>query len=190
MSAHLESELQRPFAAQMLREKARQILRKAPPEQRTFNDVLSCLQLRVLGRTPGYDETRGRPTTFLKVALESSVRDQLRAWQRPGLPMEIIRPDVANKGIDPLDLLPHDLLHRHRGVFEKTHTFVTERRLDLLSELARLSPEDRVMCELLMRLKPDEVAEELGLSRSTVYARLTRLRKTFEKRDLGQYRQC
>ena len=60
-----------------------------------------------------------------------------------------------------------------------------ERRVDVQRVAASLRVRDRELAELLMDRGPSEAARAMGLSRSSVYAAINRIRNVFTQAGLG-----
>ncbi len=156
-------------------------------------DVLQELVSRLLPKIHRFRPERGDSDTFLSLAafrcLASILRDQ-RAAKRFVKAIKSLHDWVL--GLDgrrqPLiDALDDRQVGRHRGRVRRSPIEETEMRMDLTDAIEALPPDLREVAELLGRLSVTEIAAELGLGRTTVHARIRRIRQRFEKKNLREY---
>ena len=106
---------------------------------------------------PRYDSTRSSLPTFVDRVVTTRIASVIRATRRKPSPVSLdFACCQADPGVDPL-------------------TFYSDawRMLSLLNE------DDLGFVRLLMEETPTEVSRTLGVARSTVYARIGRLRRQF-----------
>jgi RNA polymerase sigma factor (sigma-70 family) len=147
-----------PAVAAIIARKARSLVGRAGLRHQDRDDLVQELTLQVLARRDQYEPSRGTWPGFVKRLVErlgnNLVRDRLAAKRYGGPHRPLGEPIPA----------PHD-------------PRADSRALDVAEALGTLPPDLRVVAELLMTRAVTEVAEVLGVARSTVYARLREIRE-------------
>lgn len=110
-----------------------------------------------------YDPSRASVRTFVEKVVASRFASLLRSrrWQPALIPLE-------EQHLVGLDGIP-----------------AAEFRMDFLRVSASLAERDRRLAVFLLDHSPTEASRKLGISRSTVYERIRRIRVVFEMTGLG-----
>ncbi|MDY3563388.1 hypothetical protein R5W23_004891 [Gemmata sp. JC673] len=157
-----------PTAAAIIRRKARRMVGRAGLRPQDREDIEHDLVLRVLVQRHRFDDGRGTWPAFVWRVVERAGDNILRSRRRAkraGRPAESLTAGSATA--DPAES--------------------SARAADLARALAALPPELRAVAVLLTTHTAAAAARALGLSRSTVYARLQRIRARPEWAGLAEY---
>ncbi len=129
-------------------------------------DIVLCLLERE------FDETRASEATFVTRVIDSQLLKELRARKRDARRANY----EAASDADVAELASPGMSEVERA----------DLRLDLKAALASLSPQERAVCEALMRGETRaEIARAQGKSKVTIWQTVMRLRKKLRARGLG-----
>jgi RNA polymerase sigma factor (sigma-70 family) len=121
---------------------------------------------RVWYALPRFDPARASLRTFV----EHVVANQIVA---------ILRPAKSRTKLHPLD---NTKVNATAASMDWVRV-----KIDVDRVVARLNGRDRLLAILLMEFTPSEIVGLMGISRSTFYERVSRLRREFESAGLGYY---
>jgi RNA polymerase sigma-70 factor (ECF subfamily) len=136
------------------------------------DDLRQELSLHLLKQWPAYDETKGKPTTFIANVIDAKVCDMLRTQQSriPEVELTDSLMDEAERGT----------LDGIRGQPAVNDFEQVDLRLDCDAVLAGLPSELRQIAELLKEISVAAAARELGIPKTTLWRRVDVLRTHFE----------
>jgi RNA polymerase sigma factor (sigma-70 family) len=184
-----------PFTKQIILRKARRLAGRAGFAPQDVEDLKQELTLRFFQRHPGLEPGDPRHHAFVTAVVHQCVanilRDhhaQKRAVREVG---SLDAPVDAGEG----DAVPsaRTVSRRERdarlGVRPRDESDLAEARLDVAEVLAGLPPDLRDLAERLKGQSIAEVADDLGVARTSLYQSIRRLRCRFEKAGLKDYLQ-
>ena len=155
-----------------------------------WEDLRQEMYLRILERLPQFDPQRGCFNAFVKMIvrqLAANLRRHCEAQMRNGGQEISLATLVAGEGgcVELAELI--DLADQNRRL---QRTPLSDRdeadsRLDVSAFLASLSRRHREIARLLQVLTPSEIAEKLGMHRSTIYTAIRNLRVLMAEAGLG-----
>ena len=192
MTIDLERELTTGFAAHLIRQKAKQLIRRPEFTKSDQPDLEQELSLRVIEAFPKFDPEVAHWNAFVTTVVERDVASILE--------FETAEKRCREEGIESLNTLVTDsdgnLVQRAQTIgpddrdrltCEETPdaTQISDLRLDL--EQVCLSPELRAVCEGLKTQTVSELARELGIPRQTLVDRARKLRAIFAEHGLQEY---
>lgn len=133
-------------------------------------DLRQDFWMTIVRSSKRYDAARCPLDRYVGMVLnrryKHHVRELARADQHPATPMAL--EDVSPMLVE--------------GIQDKASATTMERShltTDLPVVLARLSADDRQLCQLLMECSPYEAARRMGVAASTVYRAIRRMRERF-----------
>lgn len=146
----------------------------------TATDIAQDLREHLWRRNSGFDPARGSYDTFADRVIVNRIASLAKPTARLRAERNTIcidEPDPQQNDDEPLllseTIAEADALHGEQGPAADEALGLV---LDVQCLRAVLSPGCRVLADALMELTPTEAARELGLHRSTVYARLATIR--------------
>jgi RNA polymerase sigma factor (sigma-70 family) len=148
---------------------------------------------RILPQLQAFDPKRGDLRAFLTTLIEHCAADLLRERLAQKRDYRRLRPlhKARGRGEEPSDKLaaePAQDAHDARlGRSPRTPEERAQLASDMAEVLARLSPEDQEVARRLMQDSVSQVARDLGVPRSAVYAAVRRVRQVFERAGLKDY---
>jgi RNA polymerase sigma-70 factor (ECF subfamily) len=180
------------YGADLIRYKARQLIGKAGFTEDDRPDLEQELMIDLLQRMRHFNPAKAKKTTFMARIVEHHILTilearyaQCRDWRlcKISLNIPVYNDENAAELIDlldsegslkgathePRDILAHDI------------------RMDIDRVIATLPKELRDLCERLQVNTMAEIARDLGIPRTTLYDRLSKLREVFREAGLGDY---
>jgi RNA polymerase sigma factor (sigma-70 family) len=157
-----------------------------------FDDVYHDLVVRMLPKLTKVQPTRGDPDKFVSLAafrcLASILRDH-RAAKRFVKSLESLNGWVIGPGgrWQRLDQTLGDQADRRVRRSRRSHIDQADLRIDLAEVMQALPPALRTVAERLGQQSVTQIADELGLARTTIHARIRSIRQRFEHADLRKY---
>ena len=183
------------YALTLVHHKARQIVGKAGYTQSDVEDIEQDLILDLLERLPKFDAAKAKYSTFVTRLVERKISNLLRDRLAE---MRDHRREVCSLN-DEIDIGDDEPVQRSATISQDEYDLRTgkynrpaEERADLALDvtmlLEDLPAELRAVAEKLMTNTITEVAQQLGMPRSTFYdTYVAPLRAAFGERGLGDY---
>lgn len=191
---NLSEELQRGFAGRLVRRKARQLVGMANFVSSDRADLEQDLRMVVIRRLQRFNPAKAHWNAFVTVVIERHVATLLkrRRCQRRGLtqPLVSLSTLVPGENQQPTELaqlvraedqafMVAVPLHDHQAAYEVDH--------DVPLVLAKLTDQQRDLCQRLMRRSVTQVARDLNVPRSTLQDRVLELRQIFTEFGLQDF---
>lgn len=181
-----------PYAAWLIRRKAKQLVGRAGFTVSDRPDIEQELHLDLVRRLPKLDESRAKRTTFIRHVVENRVASLLaertaasRDFRRCATSLdEPIEGDGCDSFADTLD---ESAIHRRGGPTDRDEAERLDLRLDVERVLALLPDDARQLASELMAHSTSEVARHRGVPHSSLRYRIGRLRTECERAGLGDY---
>ena len=182
-----------PFARKCIRFTARRLVGRYGFTQADEEDLVQELTIHVLKQLPKYDADRASIKTFITrivnnraselvartIAAKRDARCVIYSLNEP------IDPSNTDGG-ERVDGLSGDEYAARLGVRSNTSMVMLEMYIDLDKISGRLPVQERrVLDRLRCDTSVDEIARELGVHRSTVYERMTSIRKRIRRAGYG-----
>jgi RNA polymerase sigma factor (sigma-70 family) len=164
-----------PSIRDLIRLKASKLVRNRRVRNADRDDIEQELILVALRRLPKFNASKGDRLSFLRAVVEKAAANLIRSEQ------------AAKRGQG--RTIPLEAEHLEEPVLGREDEELSREDLviDIQDLLGKLPAELRRIAELLQSLSPTETARALGLSRGTVYARLSEIRSLCERSDLAEY---
>jgi len=173
------------YVARLVRIKARQLVGKAGFTESDREDIEQELILHLIERLPEYDPRRSSRHTFIARVVEHKVADLIR-YRTAGMrdPRRVERsldePVTGAEGeqADLASMTPGD---------ERTPGEPHDAAIDLAEALEGLPPHLRALCKRLPEATIQEIADEFGVTRRTVYRWIEEIRARLGETGFGVY---
>ncbi len=183
-----------PYAVEIIRFKARQLVRQAGFTAADGDDLEQEMILDLLRRLPKYNPERAQLNTFIARVVEhevatliqkqkAGIRDHRRCRSSMNEPFKNEDGCTVDRveTLDQEDYLDRISVERRPG--EELRTLA----LDVAAVLERLPPELRELCLRLKQETVTEISRDTGVPRGTIYESIKRLREIFEDAGLKDY---
>jgi RNA polymerase sigma-70 factor (ECF subfamily) len=179
-----------PYAARLIRIKARQLIGKAGLTSNDREDLEQELMIDLLQRMRRFNPARAKKTTFMARIVERHIATILEARHAQCRDWRLCRvslntPHENDKG-DTRELI--DRVDSEGSLYtcepETRESAAGNLRMDIERVLDTLPEDLRDLCERLRQSNMAEIARETGVARTTLYDKLTRIREAFRQAGL------
>lgn len=194
MSINLVHELTRGFAARLIRQKARQLVRRPEFTESDGRDLEQELGLRVIEAWPRFDPSVAHWNAFVTTVIERHVASILeyktagKRFDENGVEsLSALVDDGEGNLVQRAETIGQEHRDRLTGGTTPTVTEISDLRLDLERIEATLTPELQAVFEGLKTKTASELARELGIPRQTLVGHVRKLRTIFEQHGLHDY---
>ena len=181
------------FLSRLIRKKSRQIVGQAGSASVDEVDIEQELRLKVVKHLSAYNGEKGHLYPFLTAVVERQaanvVRHQKAGKRRShGTVYLSVEVKVEGEGRTELGATISDreanarLCRTSRSDHE-----ASDLKHDVEAVIAKLTPDERVVCKRLKYDSITQIAHDLDIPRSTIYDMLARWRQTFEDHNLHGY---
>lgn len=183
------------YALELVHHKARQLVGKAGYTRDDLDDIKQDLILDLLERLPKFDPGKATYNTFIARVVERKISNLLRDRQaemrdhrRDACSLNEEIDDGQGKTVERNTTISQDEHDLRTGKYFRPAGERADLQLDLSDVLSELPEELRAAAEMLMAMRPAQVARELGIPRSTFYeTHLAQLRAAFKAKGLDDY---
>jgi RNA polymerase sigma-70 factor (ECF subfamily) len=181
------------YAADLIRHKARQLVGKAGLTEDDRQDLEQELMIDLLQRMRHFNPAKAKKTTFMARIVERHISTilearfaQCRDWRLCQTSLNEPLDNGEGDTTERIDFLDSDgqMGHHGRDTNEQRQNDI---RFDLERVIAALPEDLQDLCEKLQSSNMAEIAREMGVPRSTLYGKLTKLRDAFRDGGLEEY---
>jgi DNA-directed RNA polymerase specialized sigma24 family protein len=167
-----------PTTAALIRCKSGQVLWQAGLSRSNREDVEQTLTLLLLRRLAQFDAGKGDRTAFVRMVLRQATVNVLRYYRAAKRSGTVVSLDarIRTETDEPLE-----------PAARAEPPARADAPLDVAAALAALPAELRMIAEELRTHSIAEAARNLGISRTTLHARVQEIRTVFEGRALDDY---
>ena len=183
-----------PYAVQLIRCKARQLVGQAGLVEDDQEDIEQDLRLHLFEQLSKYDPARGAFSTFVDRVVDHKAADILDARFAARRDCRIFVGSIDDTvrlreggEVPIIDLDLEDAMHVQRGISAPSPYAEAEFRIVLERAMAALTPEQRDLCRRLLTATIAEISAATGVPRPTLYDRLRQIRAAFERAGLKEY---
>ena len=181
------------YAADLIRHKARQLVGKAGLTENDRQDLEQELMIDLLSRMKHFNPAKGKKTTFMTRIVERRISNilearfaQCRDWRKCTASLNDPIPGGDDDSTERIEQVSSDgqMGHQGRETIEQRQNDI---RFDVDRVIATLPKDLQELCEKLQSSNMAEIAREMGVPRSTLYGKLTKLRDAFREAGLDEY---
>jgi RNA polymerase sigma factor (sigma-70 family) len=182
------------FATRLIRRKARELSRKPGFSRSDQPDLEQELSLILLRRLADFDATRAHRNAFATTVVERYAATilehrsaEMRTHRRTGGSLNVPAIDADGRTVELSNIIPSSQQSRRTGQYPRPHEEAFDLAQDTNEMVRRLPPRLRDLCERLKHDSISTVARDLGLSRTEIYRRISRIRQRLEEAGLRGY---
>ena len=184
------------YAENLIQFKARQLVNKAGFTKDDVEDLEQDMRLDLLDRLPKFDPGKAKYNTFVSRIINRKVcnlirhrTQELRDYRCEDCSLHDVvefgeNGDEEIKRIDTISQDEHDFRWGKNLLSSEDRL---DLRLDISLVVSKLPPELQKVAKLLQTMSVTEAAHELGISRTTFYGRIKKLRQTFDELGIQKY---
>jgi len=182
------------FASQLIRQKARQLVRHPGFTKSDRPDIEQELAIELIQKYDQFDPKRARETTFIARVIEHKAVSLVRARQaekwhfrRNGKSLNETVSDGEGGTVERAQTVDAASAKRHTGQAPRSDEEVARLKLDIDEVLETLPADLRKLAEMLTEMTEYAASRRLGKSRRQVANDVARLRERFEDAGLRNY---
>jgi len=182
------------FASQLIRQKARQLVRHPGFTKSDQPDIEQELAVELFQKYDQFDPDRARETTFIARVIEHKAVSLVRARQaekrhfrRNGKSLNETVSDGEGETVERAQTIDAASAKRHTGQAPRSDEEVAQLKLDIDEVLETLPAELRELAEMLTQMSEHAASQQLGRSRRQLAKDVARLRERFEDAGLRDY---
>ena len=190
----LTRELTTGFAARLIRRKAKQIVGKAHLTPSDRPEIEHVLTMRLLERLSKFDPEKAHWNAFVTVVIEKHIATVLesRRIKKGEHSQNIVSLSTPVKDEDgEMVELGRKVLPEHQGAvigkFPRSDTDLIDLQHDVAAVLAKLPDDLRELCVQLKTRTLSDIAREMGVSRSTLFGNVMKLREIFDEAEMRSF---
>lgn len=182
------------FASQLIRQKARLLVRHPGFNKSEQRDIEQELAMELILKYRCFDPDRARETTFIARVLESKaislVRTRIaekRDFRRDAHSLNETVRDADGGSVERAQTFDASASANHTGQARRSDEELSQLRQDVAEFVQSLPGDLRPLAEMLMEQSEHAVSRTLGTSRRQVANDVARLRELFEDAGLRDY---
>ncbi len=184
-----------PYAVEIIRFKARQLVGQAGFTVVDRDDLEQELILDLLRRLPNYDPKRAKRNTFIARVVEHKIATLIekqtahkRDYRRCRCSLnERFEEEEEGRSVERAETLDQEDYLLRIGVEPGAAEELRVLALDVVVVLETLPPELGDLCRRLKQETVAEISRDTGVPRATLYQSVTKLREIFEDAGLKDY---
>jgi len=177
------------YAISLIRSKAKQLVGKAGLTEDDRPDLEQDLMIDLLERLEHFNPAKGKKSTFMTRIVERRISNifesrfaQCRDWRKSDISLN----NPVSESAEWIDLVSIDGFIKYHGQ-ESKEQLTADIGFDIEQVIKNLPVELQDLCEKLASSNMAEIAREMGIPRSTLYDKLTKLRNAFWAAGLDNY---
>lgn len=182
------------FASQLIRRKARQLVRYPGFRKSELADIEQELAMELIRKYRSFDPKRARETTFIARVIENKAISLIRArvaekrdFRRDAHSLNEPVRDPEGGSVERAQTVDASRARSHTGQAPRSDEEHSQLRLDLAEVFKSLPDDLRPLAELLTGMSEYAASRALGKSRRQIAKDVARLRKLFEDAGLRDY---
>ena len=183
-----------PYAVQLIKYKARQLVGQAGFTVSDRDDLEQELVLDLLRRLPKYDPERAQLNTFIARVVEHRVASLIEAqkagirdYRRCRCSLNDRFADENGRSVERAETLDQEDYLLRTGAQSRPSDELSALTIDVAVVLETLPPELRELCRRLEAETVTEISRDTGVPRGTIYESIKKLREIFEDARLKDY---
>ncbi len=183
-----------PYAAGLIRFKARQLVGKAGFTASDREDIEQELTLDLLRRLPKYNPKRAQLNTFIARVVEHRLASLIEAqkagirdYRRCRCSLNECFEDADGRSVERVDTFDQEDYLLRTGGQSRPSEELNRLAIDVAAVLETLPPELRELCRRLKAETVTEISRDTGVPRGTIYESIKKLREIFKDAGLRNY---
>jgi RNA polymerase sigma-70 factor (ECF subfamily) len=183
-----------PYAARLIKHKARQLVGKAGHTWDDVEDIEQDLTLDVLRRLSKYKPDRSQLNTFVALVVEHRIasliaarKARMRDYRLCCCSLNDYLENEDGDTVERIETVDQEDYFRRTGRLSRTATELGDLALDIREVAGRLPPKLRELCRLLQTDTITKISRDTGVPRTTLYEGIKKLRAFFEDAGLREY---
>ncbi len=183
-----------PYAVEIIRFKARQLVGQAGFTVADREDLEQELILDLLRRMPKYDSKRAKRNTFIARVVEHKIANLIEAqtasdrdYRRCRCSLNELFKDEDGRMVERAEKLDQEDCLLRTLVQPRAAEELRSLALDVAAIVETLPPELRAFCRRLGQETVSEISRDTGVPRGTLYKSIHRLWEIFEDASLKDY---
>ena len=183
-----------PYAAGLIRFKARQLVGQAGFTASDREDIEQELILDLLRRLPKYNPKRAQLNTFIARVVEHRLASLIEAqkagirdYRRCRCSLNECFEDADGRSVERVDTFDQEDYLLRTGAQSRPSEELNRLAIDVAAVLETLPPELRELCRRLKAETVTEISRDTGVPRGTIYESIKKLREIFKDAGLRNY---
>ena len=183
-----------PYAAGLIRFKARQLVGQAGFTASDREDLEQELIFDLLRRLPKYDPKRAQRNTFIARVVEHRVatlieaqKAGIRDYRRCRYSLNDCFEDEDGRSVERVETFDQDDYLLRTGAQSRPSEELSTLTIDVAAVLEELPRELHNLCRRLQAETVTEISRDTGVPRGTIYESIKKLRRIFEDAGLKDY---
>ena len=182
------------YAATAIRCKARQLAGSSGFTRDEMEDIEQELRTDLLERLPKYDPAKASRNTFVTRLIDNKISRLVRHrstacrdYRRVECSVNDIVTDASGNKVERECTIDRDEAEMRAGKRRRPERDEVDLRHDVSLAVATLPAHLRQIADLLSKQSPAATARTLGISPSTIYCEISKMRRIFEDAGLREY---
>ena len=183
-----------PYAAGLIRFKARRLVGQAGFTASDREDIEQELILDLLRRRPKYNPKRAQRNTFIARVVEHRLatlieaqKAGIRDYRRCRCSLNECFEDADGRSVERVDTFDQEDYLLRTGGQSRPSEELSALAIDVAAVLETLPPELRELCRRLKAETVTEISRDTGVPRGTIYESIKKLREIFKDAGLRNY---
>ena len=183
-----------PYAAGLIKYKARRLIGQAGFTASDREDIEQDLILDLLRRLPKYNPKRAQLNTFIARVVEHKIatlieaqKAGIRDYRRCRCSLNDCFEDEDGRSVERVETLDQDDYLLRTGAQSRTADELSTLTIDVAAVLEELPRELHNLCRRLQAETVTEISRDTGVPRGTIYESIKKLREIFEDAGLKDY---
>ena len=183
-----------PYAAGLIRFKARQLVGKAGFTASDREDIEQELTLDLLRRLPKYNPKRAQLNTFIARVVEHRLASLIEAqkagirdYRRCRCSLNECFEDADGRSVERVDTFDQEDYLLRTGGQSRPSEELSALAIDVAAVIEGLPHELRNLCRRLKAETVTEISRDTGVPRGTIYESIKKLREIFKDAGLRNY---
>ena len=183
-----------PYAAGLIKYKARKLVGKAGFTASDREDIEQELMLDLLRRLPKYNPKRAQLNTFIARVVEHRLASLIEAqkagirdYRRCRCSLNECFEDADGRSVERVDTFDQEDYLLRTGGQSRPSEELSALAIDVAAVLETLPPELRELCRRLKAETVTEISRDTGVPRGTIYESIKKLREIFKDAGLRNY---